>query len=127
MARLSIRDLALLARCVASGPGYPSEDFESYTDGQLVNGLSGGADWAGSWVDRNAPTGIFDQEDFESYTDNADIDGLSGGIAGWSAAWAARDNPYGVKAQEDFESYADNSDLNGQSGGSDWGGAWVDR
>lgn len=110
-----------------SGLAFPNDDFESYTANASVNALNGGGHWNGAYVDRFAPTGIYDQDDFESYSDAAAVDGLNGGNLGWNGAYVDRDSPLGIKASDDFESYADGASVDALNGGSDWGGAYVDR
>jgi hypothetical protein len=73
-----------------TGPAFPNDDFESYTNGAQVNALNGGTHWNGAFVDRFAPTGIYEQDDFESYTDAAAVDGLNGGNLGWNGAYVYR-------------------------------------
>ena len=87
--KLSIRDLAFLAStAIASAP---IENFESYSDGVALNGLSGGSGWGGAWVARTSGVflGTTEIEDFESYADGANLDGLNSGT-GWGGAWVAR-------------------------------------
>ncbi len=113
---------------VQGGPSFPNDDFESYTANVAVNALNGGTHWNGAYVDRFAPTGIYDQDDFESYSDSAAVDGLNGANIGFNVgAYVARDGLFGVKASDDFESYSDSASVNALNGGSDWGGAFVDR
>ncbi len=109
------------------GLAFPSDDLESYTDAASVNGLNGGNHWNGPYVDRFAPTGIYDLEDFESYADGVAANGLNGGNLGWNGAYVDHDGLFGIKASDDFEPYSDAASLNGLNGGSDWGGAFVDR
>lgn len=62
---------------------YPWDTMESYTDGDLATGQSGGGGgWAAAWL-TNVP-GV--QDDVESYSDGANVAGLNGGI-GWVAAY----------------------------------------
>jgi hypothetical protein len=63
------------------------DDFESYTDGEALNGLNGGTGWTDVWVNRSdAPPA---QDDFESYLNGAALNALNGGLS-WGDAYAAR-------------------------------------
>jgi len=111
----------------ASGPSFPYDSFESYSDAAVVNALNGGSHWNGAYVDRFSPTGIYDLDLLESYSDAAAVDGLNGADLGFNGAYVGRDGLFGIKANDDCESYTDGASLNALNGGSDWGGAYVDR
>jgi len=108
-----------------SGPTFPNDDFEGYTNGAALNGLNGGSGFTGAYVDSPGLTGIQQSDDFESYTDGAALNGLNGG--GWPAAYVDRVGLYTAGSSEDFESYTDGASLNGLNGGSGWTGPFVDR
>jgi hypothetical protein len=63
------------------------DDFESYTDGEAVQGLNGGTGWTDVWVNRSdAPPA---NDDFESYNNGDSVQGLNGGV-NWGDAYVAR-------------------------------------
>ena len=109
-----------------SGPSFPNDSFESYTNNVTVNALDGGSHWNGAYVDRFAPTGIYDLDYLESYSDAAAVNGLNGADLGFNnGAYVDRDGLFGIKANDDLESYSDGVSVNALNGGSDWGGAFV--
>lgn len=110
----------------AAGPGYTSDDFESYSDAAAVNALNGGLLWNGAYADRNNILGTQSSDDLESYSDAAAVDSLNGGN-GWNGAFADRDNNLGLKSSDDLESYSDTASVNSLNGGTGWNGAFVDR
>lgn len=73
----------------ASGPTFPFDSIESYSDGATLSGLNGGVNWAGAYVDRNGLTGIQAQDNAEGYTNGASLNGLNGGL-GWGGAFVDR-------------------------------------
>lgn len=124
----TVRDTALLGS-LNSGPAFPNDDFESYTAAAAANGLNGGLNWSGPYVDSALPTGIQARDDVEPYSDAAALSGLNSGT-GWGGAFADRDTPSLIKAWDSMESYSDTTALNGLSGHSSvftWGGAFIDR
>lgn len=64
----------------------PQDNMETYTSGVDVNGLNGGATWAGAYVARNSFLNTYGTDDMESYTDGANANGLNGGT-GWGGAY----------------------------------------
>lgn len=72
---------------VAAQPS--DDDMESYTNGELANGLNGGTFWGNAVVDRSSAFGVQASDDMESNTDGALVNGLSSGT-GWSAVYVDR-------------------------------------
>lgn len=124
------KERSLMAGGAGEGAGessnYPIDDFESYVDGFLLNGLNAGlGGWMDPWVGRSNYIGVQCVDEFESYTDGISINGLIGGLHwGVSDAWVGRENYPGVKATEDFESYSDSAALDGLNGGTGWADPW---
>lgn len=123
-----LADPQFIARLIpsSSASSNPSDDFESYSDGVAVNGLNGGLNWNGPYVDRAGYFGVQSSDDFESYTDAASVNGLSAGN-GWNGSYVDRTGVLGVQASDDLESYSDGASVNGLNGGTGWGGSFVDR
>ena len=97
MRSLCLFDLAFLAPKGTPPQNIPGDDFESYTDGALLNGLDGG--WCGDnvydicwdtpWTARSNFAALQSYDDFDEYADGANLAGLTGGT-GFSGAYAVR-------------------------------------
>lgn len=104
-----------------------NDNFESYSDLSIVDGLNGGTNWNGTWEDAAGPVGITDYDDFESYVDGVAINGLNGRVTGFPTAWVDATSPFNViNSNEDFESYSDGAAIEGLNGGTNWNGTWKD-
>ena len=126
------------------------DNFEEFTVGVDVNGLSGGTGWGitslkrhrrfpigvtpggnnSVYVDDYPYIGLGTGDDMESYTVTSNLDGLNGGKA-WFLFWGAPYVSNDFTNQDDIESYTVAANLNGLNGGAAsspfWGGAYVDR
>jgi hypothetical protein len=60
--------------------------MESYTATANVNGLNGGTNWYGPYVDDYPGIGLGTGDDMESYTVGNALNGLNGGTA-WFTFW----------------------------------------
>lgn len=122
-----VRNRRLLFGSDAADDGLINDNFESYSDLSIVDGLNGGTNWNGAWEDAAGPVGITDYDDFESYTDGVAINGLNGRVTGFPSAWVDTTSPFNViNSNEDFESYSDGAAIEGLNGGTNWNGTWKD-
>ncbi len=122
---LDLRDVAFLGQSAAVLIN-PFDDVESYASPATLNGLNGGLNWAGAYVDRPSVTGVQSGDDMESYADSVVLNGLNGG--NWTAgAYADRTGFLGIQTLDDVESYSGATAMNGLNGGTGWAGAYVDR
>jgi hypothetical protein len=84
---MCIRNIAYLACLKAPFPNADSyDDMESYTATANVNGLNGGTNWYGPYVDDYPGIGLGTGDDMESYTVGNALNGLNGGTA-WFTFW----------------------------------------
>lgn len=67
--------------------GIAFDDFESYLNGSLLDGLHGGAIWKTSYVARSGNTVA--KDDFEAYANNTPLDGANFGT-GWAGSYVSR-------------------------------------
>lgn len=68
-----------------------SDDFESATVGESINGGTSGDDgFSGSYRDASLPTGVQASDDMESYTESESPDGDDGG-GGFSSGYTNKD------------------------------------
>lgn len=100
--------------------GFPYDSEESYTVGVQVNGLNGGSNWPGYYVDSTSYASLQTNDDMESYSVSADLNGLNGGTS-WGGSYASSDNAFTLKDYDDMESYTNGAALNGLIGGT---GLW---
>ena len=85
--RMCIRNIAYLACLKAPLPNADSyDDMESYSVSAAVNGLNGGTNWYGHYVDNYPGIGLGTGDDMESYTVGNALNGLNGGTA-WFTFW----------------------------------------
>lgn len=98
MRSLSLFDLAFLAP-KEPGPltpqNIPGDDFESYTDGVVLNGRNQG--WGGT----------------------------NGFVINWDSVYNARSNYAALQAYDDMEAYTDGENVAGLTGGSGFSGGYV--
>jgi hypothetical protein len=69
------------------------DDAESYSASATLNGLNGGTNWFGAYVDSGIYLAIGATDDMESYTATASLNGLNGGTnynASWGGAYVDR-------------------------------------
>lgn len=111
---------------------YPSDDFEGYSNLDIVNGLNGGQNldvWGGAYVDRANFTGIQADDSFETYTNLADVHGLNQG--NWTNdPYVDRTNLAAMQVADAMETYTNLASVNGLIGSVSpytWPEAYVDR
>lgn len=116
-----------------------TDPFEGYAVGADLNGLNGGYNFAGAFVERwnwvGSPLGF---DTFETYTVGAALNGLNGEVVaydygGWNGAYIDRTAYLGAVAIDTFESYSVGANLDTLNGGTGyatcggWNGPYVSR
>lgn len=73
----------------SSGPPFPYDSIDSYSDGAPLDGLNGGVHWDAAFVDKNNILGIQSVDTMDDYSDGILLGGLNLGV-GWNGGYVER-------------------------------------